>query len=63
MLGPDRTGNRSVKPVQPIQPTATTKKIDKSLISSKDNFFTNTLDPSCGESGGLSGGVSYGPPP
>ena len=57
--GPDRTGNRSVKPVQPIQPIATTKKIDKSLISPKDNFFNFVSY----KVGGLSGGVSYGPPP
>ena len=57
--GPDRTGNRSVQPVQPIQPIATTKKIDKSLINPKDNFFNFVAY----KVGGLSGGVSYGPPP
>tara|TARA_R100000664_G_scaffold1000_1_gene2708 strand:+ start:169 stop:819 length:651 start_codon:yes stop_codon:yes gene_type:complete len=48
---------RIVKPkVQPIQAT---KPIDKNLIKPKDNFFNFIAY----RVGGLSGGVSYGPPP
>ena len=57
-------GGPSITPTQPIQPIATqpiatTKKIDQNLISPKDNFFNFVSY----KVGGLSGGVSYGPPP
>ena len=48
-----------ITPTQPIQPIATTKKIDQNLISPKDNFFNFVSY----KVGGLSGGVTYGPPP
>ena len=52
-------GGPSITPTQPIQPIATTKKIDQTLINPKDNFFNFKAY----KVGGLSGGVSYGPPP
>tara|TARA_R100001509_G_scaffold162196_1_gene133228 strand:+ start:560 stop:1255 length:696 start_codon:yes stop_codon:yes gene_type:complete len=55
---PKGTGD-NVKPIQPIQPISTTKKIDQTLVKPKDNFF-NFISYKVG---GLSGGVSYGPPP
>ena len=44
---------------QKIQPIEATKPVDESLIKPKDNFF-NFISYKVG---GLSGGVSYGPPP
>ena len=44
---------------QPIQAIAATKPVDKTLVSPKDNFFNFVSY----KVGGLSGGVSYGPPP
>ena len=44
---------------QRVTPIEATKPIDKSLVSPKDNFFNFVAY----KVGGLSGGVSYGPPP
>ena len=53
-------GNQIIKKVnQPIQAIAATKAVDQNLVSPKDNFFNFTSY----KVGGLSGGVSYGPPP
>ena len=49
-------GERIKRAVTPIQAT---KPIDKSLVNEKDNFFNFVAY----KVGGLSGGVSYGPPP
>ena len=57
--GPKDKDGQGPRRVQPIQPIAATKPIDKSLISPKDNFFNFVAY----KVGGLSGGVSYGPPP
>lgn len=57
--GPKDQDGQGPRRVQPIQPIAATKPIDKSLISPKDNFFNFVAY----KVGGLSGGVSYGPPP
>jgi len=43
----------------PIIPVSTTKPVDTDLISPKDNFFNFVAY----KTGGLSGGVRYGPPP
>ena len=52
----DGGGTVSQKKILPIQAT---KSIDTSLINPKDNFFKFKSY----NVGGLSGGVSYGPPP
>ena len=52
-------GNSRIKPIMPTTAISTTKPIDKSLIKPKDNFFNFVPY----KVGGLSGGVSYGPPP
>jgi len=54
-VGGDNQG--SIK--TPIIPVSTTKPVDTSLISPKDNFFNFVAY----KTGGLSGGVKYGPPP
>ena len=50
------TGGNNDDPIIPIE---TTKKIDPLLIKPKENFFNFVAY----KVGGLSGGVSYGPPP
>tara|TARA_B100000900_G_scaffold403028_1_gene409593 strand:- start:1940 stop:2521 length:582 start_codon:yes stop_codon:yes gene_type:complete len=55
----DNQGNSRIKPIIPTSAISTTKPIDKSLIKPKDNFFNFVPY----KVGGLSGGVSYGPPP
>jgi hypothetical protein len=50
------TGGGNDRPIIPIE---TTKKIDPLLIKPKENFFSFKAY----KVGGLSGGVSYGPPP
>ena len=55
----DPGGNKNIMANQPIQAISTTKTIDQSLVSPKDNFFNFVAY----KVGGLSGGVSYGPPP
>ena len=59
--GPTGIGDNktSAKVNQPIQAIAATKAVDQNLVSPKDNFFNFTAY----KVGGLSGGVSYGPPP
>ena len=52
-------GGGFTKKITSIQPIQATKPIDQSLISPKDNFFNFVSY----KVGGLSGGVSYGPPP
>ena len=53
-------GNKNITNVnQPIQAIAATKPVDQTLVSPKDNFFNFVSY----KVGGLSGGVSYGPPP
>ncbi len=53
-------GNKNFTNVnQPIQAIAATKPVDQTLVSPKDNFFNFVSY----KVGGLSGGVSYGPPP
>jgi len=47
------------KKITSSQPIQATKPIDQSLINPKDNFFNFVAY----NVGGLSGGVSYGPPP
>ena len=44
---------------QRVTPIEATKPVDKSLVNEKDNFFNFVAY----KVGGLSGGVSYGPPP
>jgi len=57
---PTRDGNGQQKTILPIvTPVQTTKPVDTSLISPKDNFFNFVAY----KTGGLSGGVKYGPPP
>ena len=46
-------------PQKRITPIQATKPVDKNLIKPKDNFFKFISY----NVGGLSGGVSYGPPP
>jgi len=53
------TGGDGTTPNQPIKPITMTKKIDTKLINPKENFFNFKAF----KVGGLSGGVSYGPPP
>jgi hypothetical protein len=53
----DGEGQKIIQPV--ITPVQTTKPIDTSLISPKDNFFNFVAY----KTGGLSGGVRYGTPP
>jgi hypothetical protein len=53
----DRGDNKNLNP--PIQAIEATKPIDQTLVSPKDNFFNFVAY----KVGGLSGGVSYGPPP
>jgi len=56
----DRDGDGSQKTILPvITPIQTTKPVDTDLISPKDNFFNFVAY----KTGGLSGGVRYGPPP
>jgi len=43
----------------PILPISTTKPVDTTLVNPKENFFNFVAY----KTGGLSGGVSYGPPP
>ncbi len=57
-LGGDGQDNAIIKK-KVIQPIQATKPIDQSLINPKDNFFNFKSY----NVGGLSGGVSYGPPP
>ena len=54
-VGGDNQGSTKT----PIIPVSTTKPVDTSLISPKDNFFNFVAY----KTGGLSGGVKYGPPP
>ena len=54
----DRAG-KDIKPTQPIQSIEATKPVDQNLVSPRDNFFNFVAY----KVGGLSGGVSYGPPP
>jgi hypothetical protein len=55
----DRDGPQQ-KVIQPVvTPVQATKPVDTSLISPKDNFFNFVAY----KTGGLSGGVRYGPPP
>ena len=55
----DRDGPQQ-KVIQPVvTPIQTTKPIDTSLVSPKDNFFNFVAY----KTGGLSGGVRYGTPP
>jgi len=59
---PVRDGNQSnpsIKPTIPTTAIATTKPVDTNLIKPTDNFFNFVAY----RVGGLSGGVSYGPPP
>jgi len=59
---PVRDGNQSnpsIKPTIPTSAIATTKPVDTNLIKPTDNFFNFVAY----RVGGLSGGVSYGPPP
>jgi hypothetical protein len=49
-------GDGNNKPIFPIE---TTKSVDMDLIKPKENFFNFVAY----KVGGLSGGVSYGPPP
>ena len=49
-------GGRIKRAITPIEAT---KPVDKSLVNEKDNFFNFVAY----KVGGLSGGVSYGPPP
>ena len=56
VVGGEGGGSNKQKTVQPIQAL---KPIDKNLIKPKDNFFNFVAY----KVGGLSGGVSYGPPP
>ena len=55
-IGGGGDGNMITKKILPVQAT---KPIDTNLIKPKDNFF-NFISYKVG---GLSGGVSYGPPP
>jgi len=57
-LGGDGQDNQIIKK-KVVQPIEATKPIDQSLINPKDNFFNFKAY----NVGGLSGGVSYGPPP
>jgi len=53
-------GGVNQKTIQPIiTPIQATKPVDTNLIQPKDNFFNFVAY----KVGGLSGGVSYGPPP
>jgi hypothetical protein len=53
-------GGVNQKTIQPIiTPIQATKPVDTNLIKPKDNFFNFVAY----KVGGLSGGVSYGPPP
>ena len=54
-VGGDNQGSNKT----PITPISTTKPVDTDLISPKDNFFNFVAY----KTGGLSGGVKYGPPP
>ena len=51
-------GDGNNKPILPL-PIETTKSVDMDLIKPKENFFNFVAY----KVGGLSGGVSYGPPP
>lgn len=53
----DGGGQKIIQPV--ITPVQATKPVDTNLISPKDNFFNFVAY----KTGGLSGGVRYGPPP
>jgi len=54
----DRDGPQQI--IQPVvTPVQATKPVDTDLISPKDNFFNFVAY----KTGGLSGGVRYGPPP
>ena len=53
----DGEGQKIIQPV--ITPVQATKPVDTDLISPKDNFFNFVAY----KTGGLSGGVRYGPPP
>ncbi len=56
----DTGGNKQFNKVnQPVQAISATKPVDQTLVSPKDNFFNFVAY----KVGGLSGGVSYGPPP
>tara|TARA_Y100001938_G_scaffold114143_1_gene156796 strand:- start:179 stop:853 length:675 start_codon:yes stop_codon:yes gene_type:complete len=57
----NRKGDERIRKVkqQKILPIESTKPVDESLIKPKDNFFNFVAY----KVGGLSGGVSYGPPP
>jgi hypothetical protein len=55
--GDDNNSNKTIVP--PVIPVSTTKPVDTDLISPKDNFFNFVAY----KTGGLSGGVKYGPPP
>jgi len=57
----DRGGGGLQKTIAPVTPTVieATKPIDPNLVSPKENFFNFVAY----KVGGLSGGVSYGPPP
>jgi len=52
-------GGNDNNTTSPIIPVSTTKPVDTDLISPKDNFFNFVAY----KTGGLSGGVRYGPPP
>jgi hypothetical protein len=55
-VGGEGGGDGNNKPIFPIE---TTKSVDMDLIKPKENFFNFVAY----KVGGLSGGVSYGPPP
>jgi len=55
----DRGNNQNRIQAPKILPIEATKPIDQSLINPKDNFFNFKAY----NTGGLSGGVRYGPPP
>lgn len=56
--GDDKGPNKPIIPT-PVIPVSTTKPVDENLVKPKDNFFNFVAY----KVGGLSGGVSYGPPP
>jgi len=55
--GPEKCPDGSLPPCTSV--ASASKKIDKNLVSPKDNFFNFKAY----KVGGLSGGVRYGPPP